>query len=65
MIVLFFFRTSDNIHRADQEPTLQVLGPRLRQLRARDPETFRVGGTLVYGGTHAAPAGLVKKRSLV
>ena len=45
-----------HLHRAHQEPLLQVLAARVRHLRPRDPEALRVGRQVVHGAAAARPA---------
>ena len=46
---------ADHLHRADQEPHVQVLDPRVRALRPRDPEAVRERGAQLHGGQPAPP----------
>ena len=43
------FRPVDHVHRADQEPDLQLLEARVRPLRAGNPEAFRIRRQVLHG----------------
>ena len=45
-----------HLHRAHQEPLLQVLAARVRHLRPRDPEALRVRRQVLHGAPAAARA---------
>ena len=45
----FYFRAAHHLHRADQEPDVQLLEARVCSLRAGDPEALRVRGQIVHG----------------